>query len=94
MLVCMWYTELTCIPYWASSTDIVGQVLGPIMCQQMAGPLPLLGALNHWVDIYPRVLPSAYCVLVAGPLPLQGALNHWGRILHQGPTMKKLDFDT
>ena len=29
MLVCVWYTELTCIPYWASKTDIVGQVLGP-----------------------------------------------------------------
>ena len=32
MLVCVWYTEPTCIPYWASRTDIVGQVLGPSMC--------------------------------------------------------------
>ena len=32
MLVCMWYSELTCIPYWASKTDIVGQVLGPSVC--------------------------------------------------------------
>ena len=33
--VCVWYTEPTCIPlllYWASRTDIVGQVLGPSMC--------------------------------------------------------------
>ena len=90
MLVCMWYTELTCIPYWASSTDIVGQVLGPIMCWQMAGPLPLPGRpLTTGVDIYPRVLPSTYYVHMAGPLPLPGTLNHWGRILHQGPTMKK-----
>ena len=28
----MWYTELTCILNWASKTDIVGQVLGPIVC--------------------------------------------------------------
>ena len=54
----------------------------------MAGPLPLLGALNHWGRyLYPKVLPSAYCVLLAGPLPLQGALNHWGRYLPQGPTI-------
>ena len=32
MLVCVWYTELTCLPYWASKTDIVCQVLGPSMC--------------------------------------------------------------
>ena len=32
MLVCMWYTELTCILYWVSKTDIVGQVLGPSVC--------------------------------------------------------------
>ena len=28
----MRYTELTCIPYWASKTDIVGQVFGPSVC--------------------------------------------------------------
>ena len=28
MLVCVWYTESTCIPYWVSRMDIVGQVLG------------------------------------------------------------------
>ena len=28
----MRYTELTCIPYWTSKTDIVGQVLGPGVC--------------------------------------------------------------
>ena len=29
MPACLWYTDLTCIPYWALKTDIVGQVLGP-----------------------------------------------------------------
>ena len=32
MFECVWYTELTCIPHWASETDIVGQVLGPSLC--------------------------------------------------------------
>ena len=32
MLLCEWYTEPTCIPYWAPRSDIVGQVLGPSMC--------------------------------------------------------------
>ena len=32
MLVCVWLTELTCIPYWASETDIVGQVLSTSVC--------------------------------------------------------------
>ena len=35
MLVCMWYTELTCIPYsglYSIRTDIVSQVLGPSVC--------------------------------------------------------------
>ena len=32
MHVCVWYTEPTCIPYWASRMDIVGQVLSPSMC--------------------------------------------------------------
>ena len=33
----MRYTELTCIPYWASKTDIVGQVLGPSVCVCVCG---------------------------------------------------------
>ena len=35
MLVCVWYTELTCIPYsglYRIRADIVGQVLGPGVC--------------------------------------------------------------
>ena len=32
MLVCVWYTELTCLTYCTSKTDIVGQVLGPSVC--------------------------------------------------------------
>ena len=34
MLVFVWYTEPTCIAYWASKTDIEGQVLGPSILSQ------------------------------------------------------------
>ena len=87
MLVCVWYTELTCIPYWASRMDIVGQVLSPSVCRQMAGPLPLPGALSH----YGRYLPwgPTICILCAygESFPLLDALNHWVRYVPQGPTM-------
>ena len=90
MLVCVWYTEPTCIPHthgplertlWVrpSALVCVGRWRGHSRCR---------APLTTGVDIYPRVLPSAYCVLVAGPLPLQGALNHWGRIPPQGPTIQ------
>ena len=34
MLACVWYTELTCIPYWASRTEFNGHCgLGPrLLC--------------------------------------------------------------
>ena len=95
MLVCVWYTEPTCIPQsrlvyrigpleqtlWVRSSVIVhvDRWLGHSRCR---------APLTTGVDIYPRVLPSAYCVLVAGPLPLQSTLDHWGRILPQGLTIQ------
>ena len=79
MLVCVWYTELTCIPYWASRVDIVGQVLGPSVCRQMAGPLPLPGALSHYGRYLPR--GPTICILCAycKSFPLLDALNNWVR---------------
>ena len=72
MLMCVWYTEPTCIPYWASRTDIEGQVLGPSMCRQMVGPLLLPGALNHLGRYLPK--GPTICILCAcgGATPIAG----------------------
>ena len=72
MLVCVWYTEPTCIPYLASRMDIEGQVLSPRMCWQMVGPLPLPGALNHWGRYLPQ--GPTICILCArgGATPIAG----------------------
>ena len=52
MLVCIWYTELTCIPYWASKTDIVGQVLGPSVCVFVCGYIRVCMWYTELTDVY------------------------------------------
>ena len=90
MLVCVWYTELTCISnetlkqtlWWVRSSVCVC-----VCVDRWRGHSRCRAPLTTGADIYPKVLQSAYCMLLAGPLPLQGALNHWGRYLPQGPTI-------
>ena len=75
MLVCMWYTELTCIPYWAFKTDIVGQVLSPcvwggdgigacmLVCMWYT-ELTCIPYLASKTDIVGQVLGPSVCVSV------------------------------
>ena len=75
MHVCVWYTELTCISNGVSKTDIVVgkvQCVCVCVCLQMAGPLPLPGALNHWGRYLPQ--GPTICMLCAsgGATPFAG----------------------
>ena len=75
MHVCVWYTELTCISNGVSKTDIVVgkvQCVSVCVCCQMAGPLPLPGALNHWGRYQPQ--GPTICILCAsgGATPFAG----------------------
>ena len=74
MHVCVWYTELTCIPNGVSKTDIVvGKVLCVCVCVLTDGrPLPLPGALNHWGRYLPQ--GPTICILCAsgGATPIAG----------------------